>query len=153
MGSELGTEVHTEMCWSQLREYRTESERVSEDVSKGSSSEESQLSVKYNLIEKVIETQNLKEAYKRVYTNKGTLGTDKVEYYELYSYVQENWSIIRKEILEDSYSPSTVLRVEIPKPQGGVRPLGIPTLKDRLTQQAIYQVLSPLYERVFSDSS
>jgi RNA-directed DNA polymerase len=153
MSLELGTEVHTEMYRSQLREYRTESERVSEDVSNYSSSQESQLSVKDNLIEKVIETQNLKEAYKRVYANKGAPGIDKVEYYELYSYVQENWPTIRKAILEGSYTPSVVLRVEIPKPQGGVRPLGIPTLKDRLIQQAIHQVLSPLYERIFSDSS
>lgn len=153
MSSELETEVRTEMCRSQLREYRTESGRVSEDVSNCSSSQESPLSVKDNLIEKVIEIQNLKEAYKRVYANKGAPGVDKIEYYELYSYVQENWPTIRKAILEGSYSPSAVLRVEISKPQGGVRPLGIPTLIDRLIQQAIHQVLSPIYERIFSESS
>lgn len=92
-------------------------------------------------------------AYTRVVSNGGTAGVDGVSPEELKEILNENWSVIKTAIEEGSYKPSPVREVEIPKPGGGVRKLGIPTTTDRLIQQAVHQVLSPYYEPTFSENS
>lgn len=92
-------------------------------------------------------------AYDQVLRNRGSSGVDGVEVYDLADYLQQNWLRIQVQIEAGSYCPQPVLGVEIPKPNGGTRLLGIPTVVDRLIQQAIHQVLSPLWEGDFSPYS
>lgn len=105
------------------------------------------------ILEKILSDDNIKTAYKRVYANKGAGGVDGVTINELEEYMKEHWEGIKEEIRERKYKPQPVLRVEIPKPNGGVRNLGIPTVIDRVIEQAITQVLSPIFETTFSESS
>ena len=105
------------------------------------------------LLEKVLEKDNLKEAYRRVYANKGVSGVDGVRVEELENYLKDHIAEISESIRKRQYQPQPVLRVEIPKSDGKKRKLGIPTLVDRVIQQAIAQVLTPIYEEQFSDSS
>ena len=100
------------------------------------------------MLEKILSDENIKTAYKRVCANKGAGGVDKVTTEELAEYMQENWNSIKEQIRERTYKPQPVLRVEIPKPNGGVRKLGIPTVIDRVIEQAITQVLTPICEPV-----
>jgi len=101
----------------------------------------------------ILSRENLLRAYKRVVQNGGAAGVDGVETGELASYLREHWPQVRNEILEGRYWPSVVRGVEIPKASGGKRLLGIPTVLDRLIQQAVHQVLSPLWEPDFSPYS
>lgn len=105
------------------------------------------------LFNQILSRENLNAALKRVVSNKGAAGVDKVTYREFKEYLILNWADIKKKLIEETYQPAAVRRVEIPKPDGGKRDLGIPTLLDRLIQQAIGQVLTPIYEKKFSDSS
>ena len=105
------------------------------------------------LLEKILRDENIAEARKRVYAKKGKEGVDGVTVQELSEYMDENWTRIAQEIRERKYEPQPVLRVEIPKPSGGVRKLGIPTVIDRVIGQAMVQVLSPICEPHFSDYS
>jgi RNA-directed DNA polymerase len=105
------------------------------------------------LLEKIISKDNLNEAYKRVKRNKGSYGIDKMGVNELLSYLKENGDQLKQDLLEGNYKPNPVRRVEIPKPDGKKRPLGIATVVDRMLQQAIAQVLSPIFEKRFSDNS
>lgn len=105
------------------------------------------------LIDLILEDENLNEACAKVIRAKGTNGVDKMSTSDLKNYLEENREDIKKSIRERTYKPSPVLRVEIPKDDGSKRGLGIPTVKDRMIQQAISQVLSPIYEEIFSDSS
>lgn len=105
------------------------------------------------LLEKVLERNNMLLALKRVISNKGSHGVDGMKIDELREHIQKHWHKIRAKLLEAKYNPSPVRRVEIPKPDGGVILLGIPTVQDRLIQQAIAQVLSKIYEPSFSDNS
>ena len=93
------------------------------------------------LLEKILSRDNMNLAYKKVKANKGAGGVDGVEMDELYDYIKENWKSIKEQIEQRQYKPQPVRRVEIPKPNGGVRKLGIPTLMDRVIQQAIVQVM------------
>jgi len=105
-------------------------------------------------MEEVLRSENMKAAYHRVKDNKGCPGIDRMTVDELGPALQAQWEVIRKELLEDRYQPQLVLKVEIPKPDGGgTRSLGIPTVIDRLIQQAILQVLQPFYDATFSDAS
>jgi group II intron reverse transcriptase/maturase len=106
-----------------------------------------------NLLEKVIDRNNLNLAYKRVKRNGGSHGVDGVAVDELLPYLKQNGDRIKRDLLEGKYRPQPVRRVEIPKPDGGVRKLGVPTVVDRLIQQAIAQVLTPVFEKEFSDYS
>ncbi|WP_126425154.1 group II intron reverse transcriptase/maturase [Brevibacillus marinus] len=106
-----------------------------------------------DLLEKVLSRDNLKAALKRVEANKGAPGVDGVSTEQLRDYLRQHWTTIRSQIEAGTYKPSPVRRVEIPKPDGGVRLLGIPTVVDRLIQQAILQVLTPIFDPDFSDSS
>ena len=105
------------------------------------------------LLEEILEPDNMNKAFKRVKSNKGKPGIDGMTVDELLPYLKESGDQIKQAIMEGTYSPKPVRRVEIPKPDGGVRLLGIPTVLDRLIQQAIAQVLSSIYERNFSDNS
>lgn len=105
------------------------------------------------LLEKIIHKDNLNNAYKRVKKNNGSHGIDKMGVDELLTYFKENGDQLKQSILEERYKPVPVRRVEIPKSDGKKRPLGIPTVVDRVVQQAIAQVLSPIFETKFSDNS
>jgi len=105
------------------------------------------------LITKVLDYSNIQRAYKQVVTNKGSKGVDGISTKDLHAYMQEHWSRIAQEIAKGHYCPQAVLGVEIPKANGGKRQLGIPTVIDRLIQQAVHQVLQPLYDYEFSDFS
>ena len=105
------------------------------------------------LMEVVVERVNMSAAYKRVVGNKGTSGVDEMTVDELKPYLTREWERIKTELLEGRYTPQPVLQVEIPKPDGGVRALGIPTVVDRLIGQAIHQVLEPMFDPEFSESS
>jgi RNA-directed DNA polymerase len=105
------------------------------------------------LMEAVRERGNLKLAYQRVVENKGAAGVDGIEVAEFKDHLKQHWPTIKAKLLAGSYIPSPVRRVDLPEPQGGVRTLGIPTLTDRLIQQALHQVLSPIFEADFSESS
>ena len=105
------------------------------------------------LMEEVCERGNLKEALRQVKANKGSAGVDGMTVVALSDYLKEHWSAIREQLLSGTYKPQPVRRVEIPKPDGGVRKLGIPTALDRFIQQAVMQVLQRRWDRTFSDHS
>lgn len=105
------------------------------------------------LLEKILDRDNMNMAYKKVVGNKGKHGVDGMTVDELGPFLQKNANQIKKAIMEGTYIPKPVRRVEIPKPDGGIRLLGIPTVLDRVIQQAIAQVLTPIYEREFSEFS
>jgi len=105
------------------------------------------------LMDMLVSQHNMAMAYNRVTRNKGAPGVDGITVEELKTHLWENWEIIKKDLLEGNYQPAPVRRVEIPKPSGGKRKLGIPTVMDRLIQQAMYQVLEPIFEPTFSEYS
>jgi len=105
------------------------------------------------LLEKVLDRGNLNKAYKRVKQNGGAAGVDGMTVDDMLPYLQANREELLESILGGWYKPKPVRRVEIPKPDGGVRNLGVPTVIDRMIQQALVQVLQPIFERTFSDSS
>ena len=105
------------------------------------------------LMDVVCERDNLMLAYQRVVENKGAAGVDGIGVAEFKDHLKRHWLTIKARVLAGEYIPQPVRRVDIPKPQGGVRTLGIPTLTDRLIQQALHQVMSPIFEADFSESS
>ena len=105
------------------------------------------------LLEQILSNQNMNEAYLRVFRNKGASGIDGVTVDELKQYLKENKDELRQRIRTRKYQPQAALRVEIPKENGKMRKLGIPTVVDRVVQQAIHQVLSPIFEEQFSEFS
>jgi RNA-directed DNA polymerase len=105
------------------------------------------------LMEAVVERENMKTAWLRVKGNKGAAGVDGMSVDALLPYLREHWPTIKEDLLADKYQPSPVRQVEIPKPGGGMRQLGIPTVQDRLMQQALHQVLQPIFDPGFSASS
>ena len=106
------------------------------------------------LMERVIERSNMAQALKRVERNKGAAGVDDMQVESLRAHLKDQWPKVKEQLLNGSYRPQPVRRVEIPKPGGsGVRKLGIPTVLDRLIQQALGQVLNPIFDSGFSDSS
>ena len=106
-----------------------------------------------DLLEKVLDRDNLNKAYKRVKANKGVSGVDGMTINEALPWLKEHRDELIESIRNGKYKPSPVRRVEIPKDNGGVRKLGIPTVIDRIIQQAIAQVLTPIYEPKFSNGS
>ena len=105
------------------------------------------------LMDDVVSRDNMMAAYRRVVSSKGAPGVDGMTVDQLEGYLKEHWPRIREGLLEETYIPHPVLKVEIPKPDGGKRTLGIPTVVDRLIQQALHQQLTPLYDPRFSESS
>jgi len=106
-----------------------------------------------HFMELVVHPTNLGRAYRQVVGNKGSAGVDGMTVESLLDYLQTNWESIKSALLSDAYYPQAVRSVEIPKWNGGMRQLGIPTVMDRLIQQALYQVLNPLYDPTFTDRS
>lgn len=105
------------------------------------------------LMEEIVSRANMQKAYNRVVSNKGAAGVDNMSTGQLKGYLQTDWPRIKEELLNGTYTPQPVRKVEIPKPGGGLRMLGIPTVLDRLIQQAVHQELAPLFEPGFSTSS
>ena len=106
-----------------------------------------------SLMEQILSKENLKAAYQQVVRNKGAAGVDGMEYTELKDYLLENGETIREQLRSRKYKPQPVRGVEIPKPDGGVRNLGVPTVTDRFVKQAVAQVLPPIFEEQFHDHS
>lgn len=106
-----------------------------------------------NLFDKVLAAHNLKRAWKQVRSNKGAAGVDGLQIESFLDWAKLHWKQCEAQLVNGSYRPSPVRRVEIDKPDGGKRLLGIPTVLDRVIQQAITQVLSPIFEPTFSDNS
>ncbi|HTC45225.1 MAG TPA: group II intron reverse transcriptase/maturase [Steroidobacteraceae bacterium] len=107
----------------------------------------------HQLMERVVERSNLWAAYQRVVQNKGAPGVDDLSVEEFKDWLKVHWPSVKIALLEGRYLPRPVRRVDIPKPSGGVRTLGVPTVLDRLIQQALHQVLQPLFEPTFSEGS
>jgi len=105
------------------------------------------------LMEEVCERENCKQALARVKANRGSPGVDRMTVHDLPGYLRQHWPILREQLLSGTYTPQPVKRVEIPKPDGGVRKLGIPTVLDRFIQQAVMQVLQGRWDRSFSSYS
>lgn len=105
------------------------------------------------LIERILEESNIRLAQEQVIGNRGAGGVDGMSVDQLATYMTENYAVIKRSILAREYRPQPVRRVEIPKPAGGVRKLGIPTAVDRTIQQAIVQILSPIFEQEFQPQS
>jgi len=105
------------------------------------------------MLERILSRDNMNEAYQKVKRNKGAGGVDKMEIDELLEHLKTHRDEILTSLLKGSYKPYPVKRVEIPKENGETRKLGIPTLTDRVIQQAILQVLSPIYEKQFSETN
>jgi group II intron reverse transcriptase/maturase len=104
-------------------------------------------------MERVVERSNMRLAYQRVVENKGAAGVDEMPVSELKDWLAAHWPSVKKALLEGRYLPRPVRRVDIPKPNGAVRTLGVPTVVDRLIQQALHQALQPLFEPTFSEGS
>jgi RNA-directed DNA polymerase len=104
-------------------------------------------------MEEIVERENLKEALRRVKANKGGPGVDGITFGQLDDHLKQHWPAIREQLLNGTYRPQPVKRVEIPKPDGGVRKLGIPTVLDRFIQQAVMQILQQRWDPEFSDHS
>lgn len=159
-GEESETTLHLEMARRQmsmqmelLLEGRGEAPRVEQSGEAFSAVQGDERSGDGDLMAKVVERDNLIRALKRVRSNKGSPGIDGMRVEELPEYLRENWERIRAELLAGSYQPTAVRRHEIPKSGGGVRQLGIPTVLDRFIQQAILQVLQPIFDPTFSEHS
>src|SRR5450432_1771358 len=106
-----------------------------------------------NLMDEVVTEENRKRALEAVTRNKGAAGIDRMETTELENHLQAHWEKIRAKLLNGTYVPSPVRRVEIPKPSGGTRILGIPTVQDRFIQQLLLQALTPIFDPAFSEHS
>jgi group II intron reverse transcriptase/maturase len=145
------------------RQADTDDEGLARHAGKDSSGAETDLTTRLRtkaewaqesgLMDIVCERGNLKLAYQRVVKNKGAAGVDDIGGAEFKDHLKQHWPTIKAKLLVGEYMPSPVRRVDIPKPQGGTRTLGIPTLTDRMIQQALHQVLSPIFEATFSESS
>ena len=106
-----------------------------------------------SLMEQILSKENLNRAYLQVVRNKGAEGVDGMKYTELKEHLEKNGENIKEQLRTRKYKPQPVRRVEIPKPDGGIRNLGVPTVTDRFVQQAIAQVLTPIYEEQFHEHS
>lgn len=106
-----------------------------------------------DMIKRLLSRENLLTALKRVEKNKGSHGVDGMSVKSLREHIMTNWDSIRQQLEDGTYQPQPVRRVEIPKPNGGVRLLGIPTVTDRFIQQAIAQILTPIFDQMFSEHS
>jgi retron-type reverse transcriptase len=106
-----------------------------------------------NLMEEAVREENCAAALQAVTRNKGAAGIDRMQARELESHLQANWEKIKAKLLAGTYVPSPVRRVEIPKPSGGTRMLGIPTVQDRFIQQMLLQALTPIFDPMFSEHS
>jgi RNA-directed DNA polymerase len=136
-------------------ESRSEAPRVSGEGTESFTAERrtENPAIGEQLMEEVCERENCKQALARVKANKGSAGVDGMTVQQLPEHLKQHWPAIREQLLSGTYVPQPVKRVEIPKPDGGVRKLGIPTVLDRFIQQAVMQVLQRKWDRTFSDHS
>ena len=111
------------------------------------------IALQYCTLERILSKENMLKAYKRVLANKARPGVDGMRVEELKDFLDHNWQQIKQDILQGKYKPQPVRRVDIPKPNGGIRQLGIPTVLDRLIQQAIAQEMTLLFDKSFSENS
>ena len=145
--------IQLELDFSSARTGEARQAGREETESSGTMNETENPANTNRLMEEVCERENLKEALRRVKANQGSAGTDGMTVGGLSDYLKQHWPAIREQLLNGTYEPKPVRRVEIPKPDGGVRKLGIPTVLDRLIQQAVMQVLQRRWDRTFSDHS
>ena len=151
--SEMQQNIQTELNFSSTSAGEArEAEREETESLSTARDPESPVSTN-RLMEAVCERENLKEALRRVKANKGSAGVDGMTVGGITDYLKQHWPAIREQLLNGTYEPRPVRRVEIPKPDGGVRKLGIPTVLDRLIQQAVMQVLQRQWDPTFSESS
>jgi RNA-directed DNA polymerase len=136
-------------------ESRSEAPRVSAEGTESLAAKRTAESpaIGEQLMEEVCERENCKQALARVKANKGSPGVDGMTVHDLPGYLKQHWPAIREQLLSGTYVPQPVKRVEIPKPDGGMRKLGIPTVLDRFIQQAVMRVLQGRWDRTFSDHS
>jgi RNA-directed DNA polymerase len=138
-----------------MDESRSEAPRVSNEGTESLAAKRGTESpaIGEQLMEEVCERENCKQALARVKANKGSAGVDGMPVLQLPEHLKQHWPVIREQLLSGNYKPQPVKRVEIPKPDGGVRKLGIPTVLDRFIQQAVMQVLQRRWDRTFSEHS
>jgi RNA-directed DNA polymerase len=138
-----------------LEEYRGEAPKGLAEGTESSAGKRGTESpaITEQLMEEVCGRENCKQALQRVKANKGSAGVDGMTVQQLPEYLKQHWPAIREQLLSGTYKPQPVKRVEIPKPDGGVRKLGIPTVLDRFIQQAVMQVLQGRWDRTFSNHS
>ena len=146
---QLRDEDYLQMVSAEQKEYAEvcESPKMTETDSTNTNKQ------REGLLEQILSRDNLNRAYKQVKRNKGAGGIDGMQVDELLSFLKENQKELLQSLRDGKYRPKPVLRVEIPKENGKTRKLGIPTVVDRLIQQAICQILSPIFEKQFSDNS
>ena len=138
---------------SRIAEMATSAVTNRGKVVKSSETERKERMDTSSLMEQILSNENLNRAYLQVVRNKGAEGVDGMKYTELKEHLVKNSEIIKEQLRTRKYKPQPVRRVEMPKPDGGVRNLGVPTVTDRFIQQAIAQVLTPIYEEQFHDHS
>ena len=139
--------------WNRPSSPAGEARREAEPVCQVPTASHKAEPIKSITMEEVARKENLRRALKRVCSNKGSPGIDGMTVIALKDYLREQWPEIRQQLLDGQYKPQPVKQVMIPKPTGGVRMLGIPTVLDRFIQQALLQVLTPIYEPTFSPNS
>ena len=122
-------------------------------VTRGTATKENPCPKTQRLLEDIFSRENMQAAYQRVVSNKGAAGIDGMTVGELSDHLRHNWPCIREQLLAGEYRPQAVRKVEIPKTSGGKRTLGIPTVLDRLIQQAMHQQLMLIFEPHFSEAS
>jgi RNA-directed DNA polymerase len=153
LGSDMQQNIQTELNFSSTPAGEAR-EAGSEEAESFPATNDPQSPARTNrLMEEVCERENLKEALRRVKANKGSAGIDRMTVDGIADYLKQHWQAIRERLLSGTYQPKPVRRVEIPKPDGGVRKLGIPTVLDRFIQQAVMQVLQAQWDPTFSDHS
>jgi RNA-directed DNA polymerase len=139
--------------WDRTSQPEGEAKRVEDAVCQVTRASNSTEPIKTVMMEDVVQRKNLKHALRRVRTNKGSPGIDGMTVEEVTSYLESHWPDIREMLLKGQYKPQPVKQVMIPKPGGGIRMLGIPTVVDRFIQQALLQVLTPIYDPTLSPHS
>jgi len=149
----MGAQKYQPMREGQTRFLRGEAFGRAGKVRQVTAASEKSNPITITLMEEVVRRENLTAALKRVRANKGSPGVDGMTVGELGGYLREQWSRIREELLRGDYQPQPVKEVSIPKPGGGLRQLGIPTVLDRFIQQALLQVLTPIFDPTFSSFS
>ena len=152
METEQRGEQSISLSMSRIAEMATSAVTKREKVVKSSEAERKERMDTSNLMEQILSSDNLNRAYLQVVRNKGAEGVDGMKYTELQEHLEKNGENIKDQLRSRKYKPQPVRRVEIPKPEGGVRNLGVPTVTDRFIQQAIAQVLTPIYEEQFRPS-
>ena len=152
MEMEQRGEQSTSLSMSRIAEMATSAVTKREKVVKSSETERKERMDTSSLMEQILSGDNLNKTYLQVVRNKGAEGVDGMKYTELQEHLEKNGENIKDQLRSRKYKPQPVRRVEIPKPEGGVRNLGVPTVTDRFIQQAIAQVLTPIYEEQFRPS-